>query len=73
NMHAGSEVDARGRFIIEGLPSGTYELTLNVRSNTPTSTLPPQQVKQTVNVTNGTETEATLTLNLTATNTEKEQ
>ncbi|MBA3440313.1 MAG: carboxypeptidase regulatory-like domain-containing protein, partial [Pyrinomonadaceae bacterium] len=41
NMHAGSEVDARGRFIIEGLPSGTYELTLNVRSNTPTSTLPP--------------------------------
>lgn len=71
NMQAGSEVDARGRFMIEGLPSGTYELTLNVRSNTPIR--PPRGVKQTVNVTNGTETEATLTLNLTATNTEKEQ
>jgi hypothetical protein len=59
-----SEVDSRGRFTIEALASGAYEVTLNYftkgRSNQ--RRLPP--VKQVVNVTDGTESEVTFTLNL---------
>jgi protocatechuate 3,4-dioxygenase beta subunit len=54
----GAQVDARGRFLIEGMPSGEYELTLQAyipgaqRRFTPT--------RQNVTVINGTEAEVTL-------------
>jgi len=53
-----AEVDARGRFKIEGLSPGNYELELQ----TTQPELP--RVKQTVTVENGAEMEVTLVLNL---------
>jgi protocatechuate 3,4-dioxygenase beta subunit len=64
-MGRGAQVDSRGRFLIEGLPTGDYELT--VRAYVPgvvTRSLP--QARQSVVVTNGIETEITLTLDLSA-------
>lgn len=61
----GAEVDSRGRFLLEGLATGDYQLTLRAE-------LPPgaarrmAAVKQTVSVTNGIETETTLVLDLAA-------
>ncbi|HEY0406672.1 MAG TPA: carboxypeptidase-like regulatory domain-containing protein [Pyrinomonadaceae bacterium] len=60
----GAEVDSRGRFVMEGLPPGEYQLRMAGRLGTGGQRLPP--VTQTVNVTNGAETEVTLTLNLNA-------
>jgi hypothetical protein len=57
-----AEVDTRGRFTIEGLPAGEYELQLRVFGpNTPPNA-PPH--KQNVSVPEGGETPVTLTLNL---------
>ncbi len=57
-----SQVDARGNFLMEGIPPGNYELSLNVfGEGTPRLQLP----KREVNVQNGVVTEVIFTLDLT--------
>jgi len=63
-------VDVRGRFVASGLTPGEYDLTLNYQSRAPSSdagrpSVISRQVKQTVSVTNGTETQVTLIVDLT--------
>ena len=59
----GAQVDSRGSFVIEGMSSGEYELTLQIFSpGAPQRRIAP--VKQIVTVTNGVESEATFTLDL---------
>lgn len=60
----GAEVDARGRFVIEGLPAGEYLLRLGGDLGPGGQRLPP--VSQNVIVNNGVETEVTLVLDLNA-------
>jgi protocatechuate 3,4-dioxygenase beta subunit len=60
----GVEVDARGNFVLEGLPTGQYQLRLRVQLGPNGPPIPP--VTQSVNVVNGTETEVTLVLDLSA-------
>ena len=58
------QVDARGRFLAEGLMPGTYEVTLNVYiPNTPN----PPHARQQVIVTAGSVTEVTINLDLSGT------
>ncbi len=58
------EVDSRGRFSSENIPTGTYELTLNVAVNhQEIPGLAP--VKQTITITNGVETQVNLEVNVT--------
>jgi protocatechuate 3,4-dioxygenase beta subunit len=59
-------VDSRGRFVVEGLPSGSYEV--NAVVYIPGSRNPPPRAKQQVNVVDGTTTEITITLRLNPTN-----
>ena len=61
----GGGVDARGRFLVEGLATGDYQLILRVQFP-PDFGRPPASVKQTVSVTSGIETEVTVVLDLTA-------
>lgn len=63
---ASSVVNERGRFLIEGLVPGEYEIILNVFSRTGGPPLQIKPVRQKVNV-EGTETEVTLVVNLSAT------
>jgi hypothetical protein len=61
------EVDERGRFFLDGLAAGEYELTLQAfRRPAPGSNRPPQQAARTVTqrvvVVNGSQAEVTLTL-----------
>lgn len=56
----GAQVDARGRFLMEGLPPGEYELRLG--GNLSGQRIRP--VTQRVNVSNGTETTVTLVIDL---------
>ncbi len=67
-MNHGVEVDARGRFVIESLPSGEYELTLETYFEYAASAARvfPPNVKQMVSVANGVASEVTLTLDLNA-------
>ena len=58
-----AQVDARGHFLMEGLPPGTYELTVMV-PGAPGS--PPRRVKQDVSVQNGVTTDVVLTVDLSA-------
>jgi protocatechuate 3,4-dioxygenase beta subunit len=62
-----AEVDARGRFLVEGLAGGSYEL--RVMAYAPEwqqqRRRPPTSIKQLVTVTEGGTTEVTLTLDLT--------
>ncbi len=60
----GAEVDARGRFVMEGLPPGEYQLRLGGNTGLSSQRIPV--VVQNVNVTNGVETQVTLVLDLTA-------
>jgi hypothetical protein len=62
------EIDERGRFVIERLAPGEYELTLLFAFAAPPGARPtmPPPVKQTVTVTNGAEAQVTLTLDLSA-------
>lgn len=63
-------VDARGRFLIEGLTTGVHEISLTVfvPSQSGGRTLSPLRppIRQTVSVTSGAESEVTLTLDLSA-------
>lgn len=54
------QVDSRGRFIVEGLAPGAYEINASVY--TPDSRTRPPSTKQQVNVADGEVTEVTLTL-----------
>jgi hypothetical protein len=63
-----ASVDARGRFLIEGLATGVHEISLTVfvpsqSGGRPLSPLRPP-IRQTVSVTSGTESELTLVLDL---------
>ncbi len=61
----GAQVDSRGRFIIEGMSPGDYELTLQAfLIGTPPRRIVP--ARQNVTVVNGVETEVTMTLDLEA-------
>ncbi|HJZ81558.1 MAG TPA: carboxypeptidase regulatory-like domain-containing protein [Pyrinomonadaceae bacterium] len=62
------QVDSRGRFLIKDIAPGTYEVTMQLISLGPQTAFPrgvPRQQRQTVTVTNGTETEVVFTLDLT--------
>ena len=61
-----AEVDARGRFVIDGLSAGEYELMLQIYRPRPPVGPPPPPVRKVVNVTDGTETTVTLVLDLNA-------
>src|SRR5712692_7389279 len=72
---ASTTVDSRGRFSLQGLMPGDYEIVLNRMYFTPSPGAPPPgrvppttAAKQNVNVTNGTEIEVTLVVNLGARN-----
>jgi protocatechuate 3,4-dioxygenase beta subunit len=71
--YGGFEVDERGRFLIDGLASGEYEMTLHVypagmpADGRPVPVRRPiRPVTQRVSVSNGTQTEITFTLNMDA-------
>jgi hypothetical protein len=59
-----TQPDTRGRFILEGLAPGEYQLTLRAVFP-PTSNQRPALIKQNVTVANGMEAESTFTLDLT--------
>jgi len=62
----GAQVDARGHFQLKNLAPGTYEVTLQLNFGGPARPQrPPPPQKQLVNVTNGSESEATFVVNLT--------
>jgi len=63
-----AQVDSRGRFVAQGIPTGTYEVVLQIISFGPTMNLPrgfPRTQKQTVNVADDSESEVLFTLDLT--------
>lgn len=63
-----AQVDSRGRFMAQSIPTGTYEVVLQIISLGPANTLPrglPRTQKQTVNVTDDSESEVLFTLDLT--------
>jgi protocatechuate 3,4-dioxygenase beta subunit len=62
NRNRAWDADARGHFLIEGLPAGTYEL--QVVAYLPESRVRPPTAKQVVTVTDGAATEVTLTIDL---------
>ncbi|HEY0375795.1 MAG TPA: carboxypeptidase-like regulatory domain-containing protein [Pyrinomonadaceae bacterium] len=68
-MSHGVSVDSRGQFVLEGMPAGEYELTLETYFEYAPASPPhmfPPAVKQTVSVVNGVASEVTLTLDLNA-------
>lgn len=56
------EVDARGHFVAENIPPGTYELTLRSRTEVPAF----QPVTRTITIANGAEVPITIVINLAA-------
>jgi hypothetical protein len=60
-----AEVDARGRFLIEALPSGSYELWAWTVVPEWQGRKPPTSIKQIVNVNEGAASEVVVTLDLT--------
>jgi protocatechuate 3,4-dioxygenase beta subunit len=63
-----AQVDARGRFIINGIPAGNYEAILQVISLGAADSPPrggPRTVRQNVSVSDDSESQITFTLNLT--------
>ena len=59
-----STVDARGHFLIDGLPGGNYELVTTV--NTGSASGPPRTVKKEVTLTDGAITDVTITIDMNA-------
>jgi hypothetical protein len=57
-------VDQRGRFLIEGIPAGTYELTTVVGMTTPST--PARVFRQVVTVQEGSSQDVTITVDLSA-------
>jgi hypothetical protein len=60
----GAQIDSRGRFLLEGMATGEYELILQTVIPGGQRRIPP--AKQNVTVTNGVEAEVTFTLDLNA-------
>ena len=63
-----AQVDSRGRFVAQSIPTGTYEVVLQIISFGPTNNLPrgfPRTQKQTVTVTDDSESEVLFMLDLT--------
>ncbi|HEX7723802.1 MAG TPA: hypothetical protein VF397_16695 [Pyrinomonadaceae bacterium] len=63
-----AQVDSRGRFVAQSIPTGTYEVILQIVTFGPTNNLPrgfPRTQKQTVTVTDDSESEVLFTLDLT--------
>lgn len=63
-----AQVDSRGRFVAQSIPTGTYEVVLQIVSFGPTNNLPrsfPRIQRQTVTVTDDSESEVLFTLDLT--------
>jgi hypothetical protein len=56
-----TQVDARGHFLMEGIPPGTYELTVNFPG---APGFPPRRVKQDVSVQNGVTTDVVIIIDL---------
>lgn len=65
NPSGGGPVDARGRFLISSLTSGTYEVTLHVGYNGPPGARPLRPQTQTVTVTDSGETQVDFIVDLT--------
>jgi hypothetical protein len=64
---AGAQVDSRGRFVLSGIPAGTYDVVLQIMSfgaNSLPNGLPRMQ-RQTVNVSDDAESQITFTLDFT--------
>lgn len=59
-----SNADARGRFIVEGLVTGDYQLVVRAQIPTPTGLGRLVTARQSVSVSNGIETEANVSLDL---------
>ena len=59
------QVDARGHFLIDGIPPGQYELSVTVPVQGP-DRAPPRRVKQDVSVQNGIVTDVLFTIDLSA-------
>lgn len=60
------EIDSRGHFVVEGLPAGTYELFLRAGTSDDKSPSLFEPIIRAITVTNGSETQATLVVNLAA-------
>ncbi len=63
-----AQVDARGRFALEGILPGDYEVMLQIMSPTPNDRLPRGPIKQSVSVTNGVDAQVTFVIDLGAKN-----
>lgn len=59
-----TQVDARGHFLMDGIPPGQYEISVTVPGSGGSS--PPRRVKQDVNVQNGIVTDVVFTIDLSA-------
>jgi Carboxypeptidase regulatory-like domain len=63
-----ASVDARGRFLLEGLATGVHEIILTVYATSPSGDAAPSrpwaQVKQTITVSSGAESQVTLVLDV---------
>jgi protocatechuate 3,4-dioxygenase beta subunit len=62
------QVDSRGRFVIKGIPAGTYEVVMLVNTLGAQTLFPrgfQRQQRQTVNISDGVETDVSFTLDLT--------
>ena len=60
------EVDARGQFVSENIPPGTYELSLHGLNEDQNQTAPFQPLKQTITVANGAELRVTFVVDAAA-------
>ena len=60
------EVDARGHFVSENIPPGTYELTLHGVYKDPKQAQPFEPVKRTITVANGAEVRVIFVVDLAA-------
>jgi protocatechuate 3,4-dioxygenase beta subunit len=58
------QVDARGRFLIEGIPAGTYELTASLVTTIPTPAPLARPAKKEVTVEDGVTTDVTITIDM---------
>jgi hypothetical protein len=68
SLVSNGQVDSRGRFLIKGIPTGTYDVTLQLvswGSQTPFPKQLPRRQQQSVTITDGAETEVFFTLDLT--------
>jgi protocatechuate 3,4-dioxygenase beta subunit len=61
-----AQADARGRFVMEGLPTGEYEIIVQAMGGRPGESFPRGPFKQSVSVTNGVDSQVTFVIDLAA-------